>query len=98
MTVPPLFGWENIATVVVVVVVVAITAVVLLQVGKDTTGRSEWQAWLDGRSADLRHPDPDDRASGVETDARAASGPSRSVDPGPSVVVRHRAAWRSPRS
>ena len=49
MTVPPLFGWESIATVVVVVVVVAVAAVVMLHTGRDAGERSEWQAWLDAR-------------------------------------------------
>ena len=87
MTVPPLFGWQSIATVVVAVLVVAVIAVVLLQAGRDTAGRSEFQAWLDGRSADLRHPGDADGAA--EEDERLS---------GPAVVVRHRAAWRSPRS
>ena len=51
MTVPPLYGWENIVVVLVVLVVAAVAAGVVLSVGKAETGRSEWQAWLDGRSA-----------------------------------------------
>jgi hypothetical protein len=87
MTVSFLFGWQSIATVVVAVLVVAVLAVVLLQAGRDTAGRSEFQAWLDGRSAGPRDGVAGDGA--VQED----EGPSR-----PSVVVRHRAAWRSPRS
>ncbi|MFP5370741.1 MAG: hypothetical protein ACLGI3_08340 [Actinomycetes bacterium] len=51
MTVPPLHGWENIVVVLVVLVVVAVAVGVLLSLGRAQTGRSEWQAWLDGRSA-----------------------------------------------
>ena len=51
MTVPPLYGWENIVLLLVVLVVAAVAVGVLLSLGKAETGRSEWQAWLDGRSA-----------------------------------------------
>lgn len=87
MTVSFLFGWQSIATVVVAVLVVAVLAVVLLQAGRDTVGRSEFQAWLDSRSAEPRHPGAGEHV--VEEDERPS---------GPSVVVRHPAAWRSPRS
>jgi hypothetical protein len=91
MTVPPLFGWETIATVVVLVVVVAIAAVVILQAGRDASGQSEWQAWLDGRSAT-------GRPKAADADDDRAHAPGGSFRGGPAVVVRHRAAWRSPRS
>ena len=58
MTVPPLYGWENIVLLLVVLVVVAVAVGVLLSVGKAQTGRSEWQAWLDGRSAGSPEGDP----------------------------------------
>ena len=54
MTVPPLFGWEQILIAVALVVVVAVVALVVLAAGLATSGRSEWQAWLDGRSARRR--------------------------------------------
>ena len=68
MTVPPLFGWEFLLTVVVVVAVVA--AVVLVQglLRAGGTERAEWQAWLESRSG--RRPTPgrapaDDAADGA---------------------------------
>ena len=94
MTVPPLFGWESIATVVVVAAVVAVVAVVLLQTGRDIHGRSEWQAWLDGRSADLRQLRDDDRPA---PSAPVGDADGRSSAAAPTVVVRHRAPCRAPR-
>jgi hypothetical protein len=51
MTVPPLFGWEAIVVALVVVVVVAAGFLVIGAAARSSHGRSEWQAWLDGRSA-----------------------------------------------
>ena len=55
MTVPLLFGWEQIMTVLTVVVVVAVLFVVVRSTWADRTERSEWQSWLEGRSS--RHQD-----------------------------------------
>ena len=77
MTVPFLFGWEALATLVVVVAVVAVAVVVLLQAGKDDGGRSEWQAWLDGRSAGLRYPAEEDRPPAETPRAGGESGAPR---------------------
>ncbi len=49
LTVPPLFGFESVATAVVVVLLLAAAAFLLLAAGRGGSGRSEWQAWLDGR-------------------------------------------------
>jgi hypothetical protein len=54
MTVPPLFGWEHVLVAVVVVVVLAVAALAVLAAGTAVSGRSEWQAWLDERSAARR--------------------------------------------
>jgi hypothetical protein len=51
MTVPPVFGWEDIATVLVVVLVLAAVAFLALAAGRAGTARSDWQAWLDARSS-----------------------------------------------
>jgi hypothetical protein len=51
MTVPFTFGWQQIAVVVALVLVAGVLAFVALAAGRATSGRSEWQAWLDGRSA-----------------------------------------------
>jgi hypothetical protein len=82
LTVPPLFGWEGIATVVVLVVAVAVVFLVVAVTRAGADQRSEWQAWLDARSSARRDPGPgpDDRllgdgegrGAGSATDARRA--------------------------
>ena len=77
MTVPPLYGWGDIVLILVVLVVLAVAVGVLLSIGTAETGRSEWQAWLDGRSAG---------APGRGEDARPEPGapsgrPATTVDP-----------------
>ena len=54
MTVPPLFGWEHILTALTVVLVVAVAGLLVLAAGRARSGRSEWRAWLDERSARRR--------------------------------------------
>ncbi len=63
MTVPPLFGWELIATVLVLLIVVAVAFVVIATTRVGTDERSEWQAWLDARSSRRQGPPttPEDR-------------------------------------
>jgi hypothetical protein len=56
MTVPPLFGWEEILTVLVLVIAAAVAFLLVAAVAAAFTGRSEWQAFLAGRSR--RHPVP----------------------------------------
>jgi hypothetical protein len=62
MTVPPLFGWGDILTVLALLVVLAVAFVVITAAGTDASGRAEWQASLDARSGRRRYPtaDPDD--------------------------------------
>jgi hypothetical protein len=50
MTVPPLFGWGEVALVVLLVLLVALAALGALAAGRGGSGGSEWEAWLDGRS------------------------------------------------
>jgi hypothetical protein len=57
MTVPPWFGWETLLTVLLVLVVVAVVFVVLSSTTGGRDERSEWQAWLDGRSGARRSED-----------------------------------------
>lgn len=59
MTVPPLFGWENILLVLIVLVAVAVAFFVASAAGTDEDGRSEWQAGLDARSRDRVDPAAD---------------------------------------
>jgi hypothetical protein len=56
MTVPPLFGWETIVAVLLLLIVVAVAFFVASAAGRAPSGRSEFEAWLDARSA--RHPVP----------------------------------------
>jgi hypothetical protein len=58
MTVPPLFGWETIVAVLVLLIVVAVAFFVASAAGRAPSGQSEFQAWLDARSAG--YPVPDD--------------------------------------
>lgn len=53
MTVPPLFGWETIIAVLVLLIVVAVAFFALSATGRAPSGRSEFQAWLEARSARL---------------------------------------------
>jgi hypothetical protein len=56
MTVPPLFGWGEILTVLVLVIAAAVAFLLVAAVLAAFTGRSEWQAFLAGRSR--RRPGP----------------------------------------
>jgi hypothetical protein len=50
MTVPPTFGWEDIASVLALLSVVALTFLVLGAALATLGGRSEWQGYLGARS------------------------------------------------
>ena len=56
MTVPPLFGWEDIATVLVLLVAAAVAFLVIATARAGADERSEWQAWLDARSRMRQDP------------------------------------------
>ena len=71
LTVPPLFGWWEILVLLVVVVAVAVLAFLFLGAGPADSGRSEWRAFLEGRS---HHPESDDSAEGVSADHVLAQG------------------------
>jgi hypothetical protein len=74
MTVPPLFGWENIFIVLVLLIAVAVAFFVASAVGTGSDGKSEWQASLDARSRERL-----DRATEPVTDSGdAAAEPFRS--------------------
>lgn len=51
MTVPPLFGWEGILTVVTILLIVAVSYLLVLASRSSKDSRSEWQAFLDARSS-----------------------------------------------
>jgi len=59
MTVPPLFGWEVILTGLLLLIAVAVVFLVIAVLRTGSSGRSEWQAWLDARSRSHRDPAPD---------------------------------------
>jgi hypothetical protein len=71
LTVPPLFGWWEILVLLVVVVAVAVLAFLFLGAGPADSDRSEWRAFLDGRS---RRPEPDDRTESVSAEHAFAEG------------------------
>jgi hypothetical protein len=74
MTVPPLFGWQEIITVLLVLIAAAVAFLVIAAAGAAASGRSEWQAWLDGRS----------RTREVATDpARGTGDPPSRLDAPP---------------
>ena len=50
MTVPPTFGWEDIASVLALLSVVALTFLVIGAALASFTGRSDWQGYLSARS------------------------------------------------
>ncbi len=65
MTVPPTFGWEDIASVLLLVSVVALAFLLLGAVLATLNGRAEWQGYLGARRTcgdDDRTPSPDDVA------------------------------------
>ena len=56
MTVPPMHGWVEIVALLGAVVAVAVAFFVIAAGWSAFSGRSEWQAWLDGRSDRRRDP------------------------------------------
>jgi len=69
MTVPPLFGWEGILTVVALMLIVAVSYLVILASRTSKDSRSEWHAFLDARSSR-----PGSAATNSEGPAIARSG------------------------
>jgi hypothetical protein len=57
MTVPPLFGWQDILTVLAVLIALAVLFFLASAAGKSVDGRSEWQAGLEARSRERGFPD-----------------------------------------
>ena len=57
MTVPPLFGWDAILTVLAVLIALAVVFLLVAAAGRSVDSRSEWQAGLDARSRERRLPD-----------------------------------------
>ena len=57
MTVPPLFGWEDLLTVLSFLIGLAVLFFLASAAGRSVDGRPEWQAGLDARSLERRLPD-----------------------------------------
>jgi hypothetical protein len=70
MTVPPLFGWQDILTVLAVLIALAVVFFLASATGRSVESRSDWQAGLDARSRERRLPD-DDSAEGTAEPLRA---------------------------
>ena len=51
LTVPLWFGWGEVGLVLLLVLVVGLAAFAALAAGRGGSGRSEFDAWLDGRSS-----------------------------------------------
>jgi hypothetical protein len=66
MTVPPLFGWENILIVLITLIVVAVAYFVASAAGTGADSRSEWQAGLDARRRERLDPDVDPAERPIE--------------------------------
>ena len=74
MTVPPLFGWGEVALVVVLAVLLGVAAFVALAAGRAASGRSEFEAWLEGRSGTHSGPSREEVRSPA---AQPSDTPSR---------------------
>lgn len=48
------FAWDHVLALSLIFLVVAVAVLVTLASGRGTDARSEWQAWLDGRSVPRR--------------------------------------------
>ncbi|WP_347056973.1 hypothetical protein ABC795_09720 [Blastococcus sp. HT6-30] len=57
MTVPPLFDWHVLASVVILVALVAVATLFTLSARQGASGRAEWQQWLAARSRVPHDPD-----------------------------------------
>ena len=85
MTVPPLFGWEDILAVLGTVIAAAVAFLLIAAVCAAFTGRSEWQAFLAGRSrsvaVDQAESEPPFRSSSAARTraATAATSPVAST-------------------
>jgi hypothetical protein len=86
MTVPPLFGWQEIITALLLVIAAAVAFLVIAAVGAAASGRSEWRAWLDGRSRTGEIATDPARGTGEPPSRRDAT---RSPGPGGSDVPSH---------
>ena len=66
MTVPPLFGWENIFVVLLLLIAVAVAFFVASAIGTGADGKSEWQEALEARSRERLDPAVDPAADPVD--------------------------------
>jgi hypothetical protein len=80
MTVPPLFGWEGIVSLLVLLLVVAVAFFVVGAAGTNRAGRSEWQALLEARTITRQDPA---QPTGPAASADADGGNRVVIDEGP---------------
>ena len=73
MTVPPLFGWEFVLVGLLVVVLAGLVGLVLLAAGRARSERTEWQAYLEGRSAQPRGQSAETSTSTAATEPTTAA-------------------------
>ncbi len=79
MTVPPTFGWEDIASVLALLSVVALAFLVLGAITASLGGPSDWQGYLGARSS--RWEEPVDDVLAASSSEREANPSSRSSSP-----------------
>jgi hypothetical protein len=75
LTVPPLFGWQEIAVVLVLLVVLGCVFLVVATTRSGSVERSEWQAWLAARSR-ARGPASEAARPAAPAGTRSAGGRS----------------------
>ena len=78
MTVPPTFGWEDIATVLALLSVLALTFLIIGAAAASLSGRSEWQGYLGARSTRWDDESGDDVATGSSSGLAMPSSRSSS--------------------
>ena len=74
MTVPPLFGWDAILTVLAVLIALAVVFFLVAAAGRSVDSRSQWQAELAARSRVRTFPEdgsPDGPGEPLRTDPPA---------------------------
>ena len=83
MTVPPLFGWETILTILAVLLALAVVFFLASAAGRSVDDRAEWRAGLDARSRANRSRD-DERGDPVRSEhGPAATETAENGVPGP---------------
>jgi hypothetical protein len=78
MTVSFLFGWQHILTGLVLLIALAVLFLLVLAAGRGgRAGRTEWRAYLDGRSPGRTDPAPDEDDAAPDPDSAVSRRPPR---------------------